>query len=240
IAFMFDDIFKGLGEAKYLLSKSWMLLIAGFLGMVNLKMDQAMLRWLADSREVGLYAVAVRFSEVWYFVPGAIMLSAFPRLLEIKEQDVDLYHTRQQQLLDSFVCVAFVVAVITALLAKPIIPMLFGEAYTKSSSILIIHVWAGIFMFMRKMFSKWVFAEDALVYSIVSHGSGALVNVGLNALLIPIAQGYGAAIATLLSYATSSYFFLFCFQKTRPLAVKMTKALVFPIRLAMGRKNLYS
>jgi Na+-driven multidrug efflux pump len=95
-------------------------------------------------------------------------------------------------------------------------------------------------MFMRSLFSKWVLIENALVFSLVSHGFGALVNVLANLALIPAFGGQGAAVATLLSYAASSYFFLFFFAKTRPLALKMSKSLLLPARVILARGKIWA
>ena len=72
---------------------------------------------------------------------------------------------------------------------------------------------------MRAAFSKWILIEDTLFFSLITQGLGALANVGLNLLLIPRQGGIGAAVATLLSYATASYFSLF-FYKAMTIFVK--------------------
>lgn len=218
-------------KAKILISQSWIIILSGFLALINLKVDQVMLRWLINSHEVGIYAVAVRISEVWYFIPTAIAVSAFPRLLELRKQNNQIYTEKLQNIFDILFIISLFIAIFTSIFAKPIIPFLFGMEYNLSANILIIHIWAGIFMFMRALFSKWVFIEDALLFSLISHGSGAIINIILNLLLIPYYHGIGAAIATLFSYAVSSYFFLFFHKKTRSVASMMNNSFLLPIRL---------
>ena len=229
-----------ISKAKELLSQSWIIILSGFLGMVNLKVDQIMLRWLSGAAEVGIYSVAVTFSEVWYFIPNVIVMSVYPRLIELKKTQNSLYDKKLQQIFDMLFAIAFLVALAMTLIAGPLIPFLYTDTYAGSASILIIHVWAGIFMFMRAMFSKWVFIEDALFFSLISHGSGAVLNVLLNLILIPNFGGKGTAVATLLSYAASSYFFLFFYPKTRPLAVKMSKSIILPLRLIVYRSRTWA
>jgi O-antigen/teichoic acid export membrane protein len=220
-------------KAKELLSQSWIIILAGFLALINLKVDQIMLRWMIGPEEVGIYAVAAKFSEVWYIFPTAIVISIFPRLLELKETDHVKYDQRLQQAFDILFIISFSLAVLTTFFADSIISFLFGGAYFGSAPILVIHIWAGIFMFMRVLFSKWIFIENVLMFSLISHGFGALVNVILNIYFIPNWGGRGAAITTLISYAASSYFFLFFHSKTRPLALIMSKSFILPIRLVM-------
>src|SRR5690606_4156260 len=96
--------------------------------------------------------------------------------------------------------------------------------------ILKIHVWGGVFVFMRMVFSRWIIIENLLVFSVLTHGFGALVNVILNIILIPGMGGVGAAIATLISYAVSSYLALLLLKKSRGMFWMMTKALLAPFR----------
>ncbi len=222
-------------KAWALLTKSWIIVISGFLALVNLKVDQIMLRWMAGAAEVGIYSVAVRFSEIWYFIPSAIVMSAYPILIGHRKVHSGLYDKRLQQMFDALFAIALLVALIVTFAAGPLIPWLYGEAFAGSAGILVIHVWAGIFMFMRALFSKWVLIEDALYFSLFSHGVGAVINVIMNLGLIPAYGGRGAAVATLFSYAASSYFILFFCAKTRPLAVKMSRAFILPLRMIVSR-----
>jgi O-antigen/teichoic acid export membrane protein len=216
-----------------------MLILSGFLAMVNLKVDQIMLRWLSGAAEVGIYSVAVTFSEVWYFIPTTIALSVYPRLMELKIAEQASYDKRLQQVFDCLFAISFLVAITISFVADPLIPLLYTDAYAGATSILIIHIWAGVFMFMRALFSKWVLIEDALFFSVLSHGTGSIVNVLLNLILIPNFGGKGAALATLLSYSISSYFFLFLSSKTRPLAAKMTLSFMLPLRLIKHRQKIW-
>lgn len=226
-----------MAKMKELLNQSWIIILSGFLALINLKIDQIMLRWICGAKEVGFYSVAVTFSEAWYFIPSVIVMSIYPSLIELKKTQSLVYEKRLQQVFDILFALAAVVALITTIIADRLISLLYSDAFAETSSILIIHVWAGIFMFMRALVSKWVLIEDALVFSLVSHGFGAIVNVVLNALLIPSFDGQGAAVATLCSYAASSYFFLFFYSTTRPLAIKMSRSFLLPVRLIRyGRK----
>jgi O-antigen/teichoic acid export membrane protein len=91
---------------------------------------------------------------------------------------------------------------------------------------------------MRAAFSKWILIEDALMFSLITQGFGALANVGLNLLLIPQYGGYGAAVATLISYAVASYFSLFFYKKSRPVFWMMSKAMLSPVRYPLAYLKL--
>lgn len=217
-------------KAKALLAQSWPLIISSFGVIIYLKIDQIMLGELSTDEAVGIYAVASRISEIWYFIPMAIASSVFPSLLKSKETSKQAYKTKLQQIYDILACAGFLIAFSVSLIAAPLITVLFGAAYQQASVILAIHIWACVFIFMRAIFSKWLIAEDMFLYSLFTHGLGAITNVILNFFLIPRYSGVGSAIATVFSYATASYIALFFYPKTIEAGRMMTLALVAPIR----------
>lgn len=226
ISWKFDS-----GIAKDLISSGWMIMLGSIFAVIYLKIDQVMLRWLVDAEAVGVYAVVARLSEAWYFIPTAIAASIFPKLLELKKKSEAEFKLRLQHLFNFLFIAALIIAIIISLIAEPAIDFLYGEEYKAAANILTVHVWAGIFIFMRAAFSKWILIEDAIIFSLITQGLGALVNVMMNIILIPLYEGLGAAIATIISYAVASYFALAFYKKSRPLFWMMTKSIFFPLNL---------
>lgn len=219
--------------AKELLGQSWMIMLGAIFTIIYLKIDQIMIRWLLTLEDVGVYAVASKLSESWYFIPSIIVSSLFPKLLELKKNSEEQFYSRLQQLFDFLFCIAFVIALVITFISKPFITFLYGKEYIDAAFILSIHIWAGIFIFMRAVFSKWILVEDAIIFSTITQGSGAVINIILNLFLIPLYGTKGAAVATILSYAMASYFSLYFFKKCRPIFWLMTKSLFFPIRFSL-------
>lgn len=217
-------------RAKELLSESWMSFVGSIFAIIYLKVDQVMLKWLVGAEEVGIYAIAVSLSEVWYFVPAAIMASFFPKLIKLKENNPVQFNKKLQQLFDLLFIVALGVAIVVTLVAQPLITTMFGKVYQVAAPILMIHIWAALFIFMRAVFSKWILIENMLMFSMTTQGLGALANVVLNYWLIPQYGGVGAAYATLLSYVAASYLALLFHSKTRPVFWMMSKSIFSPIR----------
>lgn len=219
-----------LEKAKYLLSKSWMIMLGSLFAIIYLKIDQIMLKWMVGDVSVGVYSVASALSEVWYFLPTIIVASLFPKIIEMKNNLNTNYKKRLQQLFDLLFIMALMLAITISLIAKDIIVPLYGMEYEKAGSILAIHIWACVFIFMRALFSKWIILEDVLMFSFITQGFGALTNVVLNFILIPKYGAYGAAVATLVSYAMASYFVLIFYRKTREIFWMMTRAIFSPFR----------
>lgn len=217
-------------RAKDLLRQGWLIYLGTIFSIIYLKVDQVMLRWMTDTADVGQYAVAAQMSEAWYFVPAAIVTSIFPKLIALHREDEKLFMLRFQQLLDGLFVMGLVIALVITLTAPWIIDIFFGAEYEESAAILVIHIWAALFIFMRAAFSKWILIENALVFSLITQGMGAVMNIGLNIALIPTYGGIGAAFATLLSYATASFLALFFHSRTRPIFWQMALAFLSPIR----------
>jgi len=219
-----------LSRAKILLGQSWVIFVGSIFAALYLKIDQIMLKWMVGVEEVGIYAIAATFSEAWYFVPSAIVVSFYPRLIKLREECEQKFKIRFQMLFDILVIIAYVFAIFVTIFSDVFIEIFFGDSYAGSASILSIHIWAAIFIFMRAAFSKWIIIENVLVFSLVTQGFGALSNLVLNYFLIPLYGGRGAAMATLISYASASYFSLSICKKTRPVFWMMTKSIFSPIR----------
>ena len=67
--------------ARELLRASWPLILSGLAIMIYMRIDQIMIGQMLGDKEVGLYSAAVRISEVWYFIPMAIVSSVFPAII---------------------------------------------------------------------------------------------------------------------------------------------------------------
>jgi len=214
--------------ARRLLSEGGIVFIGSIFAIIYLKIDLAMLRWLSEPKVVGEYAVAAQMSEAAYIIPSAIVASVFPRLIELKDSSPDDYEWRFQQVFDTLLLASIAVVAGVYLFGGFVLDILFGEAYSGSSVILLIHILAAPFIFMRYAFSRWILIERVAIFSLLTQGSGAFLNVALNLVLIPNMAGVGAAIATVVSYCTASYLSLVLWERTRPVFYKMSRALFMP------------
>ena len=220
-------------RGQKLILRTWPLILSGLGAALYLKIDQIMLAELSTKTALGIYAVAARISEIWCFIPRAIVSSVFPSLLKTREQSRTNYNNKLQKLYDFVFCVALLITVPLTLAATPLLTVLYGEAYREAGLILSIHIWASLFVFMRAALSKWLIAEDLLIFSLVTHGLGAISNIMLNLFLIPKLGGIGAALATVISYAIASYLALFIHPKTHHPARMMSLAFTSPFRFLL-------
>ncbi|MEK6477328.1 flippase [Catalinimonas sp. 4WD22] len=216
-----------LSYAKKLLKDSWPLLFSGFVVAVYMKIDQVMIKYMLDDAAVGIYAVAIKFTSIWYFVGGIICSSLMPAVIQAKERNQELYENRLQNLYELMVGVGVLIALPMSIVAYPLTNFLYGIEYSAASGVMIIHVWSLIFVFLGTASGNWLLAENLQKYKMSRTILGAVVNVGLNFLLIPNFGVEGAAVATFLSQMTASYLGYLLSKETHVAFIMQSKALVF-------------
>jgi O-antigen/teichoic acid export membrane protein len=202
-------------RAKVLLRDSWPLIPSSLAIMIYMKIDQIMLGQMVGDEAVGIYSAAVRISEVWHFIPMVIVASVFPAILEAKRRSETQYYQRLQRLYDLMVWLAIAVALPMTFLATPLVTLLFGNAYSASGTVLAIHIWAAVFVFLGVASGKWFLAENRQRLYLQRTVFGAVVNVVLNLVLIPRYGVVGAALATVIGQASASFLFDAIQQVTR-------------------------
>jgi O-antigen/teichoic acid export membrane protein len=193
--------------AKGLLKDSWPLIFSGLVIAIYMRIDQIMIKEMLGEKEVGIYSAAVRLSEVWYFVPIIITNSIFPAILSAKNNDLELYYNRLQRLYNFSVWLAILIAVPISIISNWLVVFLYGEAYAKSGSVLAIHIWTGVFVFLGVASSSWLTSENLQKFAFYRTLAGAIVNVLLNIILIPECGIVGAAIATLVAQLLATFVF---------------------------------
>ena len=213
--------------SKYLLHDSWPLIFAGVVVSVYMKIDQVMIKEMLGAKEVGLYAAAVKLSEAWYFFPMAIASSLFPAIINAKVYQKEVYYQRLQKLYDLMVWIAIAIALPISILSSWIVELLYGNEYLESSSVLNIHIWSGIFIFLGVASSKYLIAENYIKKTFYRTFVGALLNIIMNYYLIGIMGIKGAAISTFASHFFAAYFYDILDKDLRKMFIMKTKSLFF-------------
>jgi PST family polysaccharide transporter len=214
-------------RAWELMRVSWPLVFSHIAITIYMKIDQVMLlELLQDEMEVGVYAAAVRISEVWYFIPTAIVSSVMPALIRSRQTDSALYEKRTQQLLSKLAILAYAVAIPVTLLAAPMVHLLFGSEYGAAAPTLAVHIWAGLFVCLGLAQNAWLINEGYTRFTLVSTVCGAVLNIGLNFALIPTYKSLGAAVATLVSYGITVAVLGAFYRPTQTMARMIFKAML--------------
>jgi PST family polysaccharide transporter len=220
-----------LSYAKALLQDSWPLIFSSVMVIIYMRIDQIMLGQMLGDRAVGIYSVAVKISELWYFVPAAIANSFFPSIVESKQSSEKIYYNQIQNLFYLLSALAYVVAISVTCQSTQIVKLLYGNGYIDASSVLIIHVWTGLFASLGLVRGLWTITEGLMKYAFISSAIGASINVILNFFLISKYEILGAAISTVIAQIFAAYIANLLFTKTRKIFVMQTKAITMPFQM---------
>jgi PST family polysaccharide transporter len=199
-----------------LLKQGWPLLLSGLTIMIYMRIDTVMLKVMQGDAAAGLYAAATRVSEVWYFIPTAIVSSVSPAIMRSKSNP-HLYHERLRALFSTMVIISVIIGSFIALASRWIVDHLYAGAYSSAAPVLAVHIWASVFVFLGVAQSPWNVSEDLLKLSLYRTAAGAAANIVINLFLIPRYSAMGAAIATVVSYAIAGIIANAFDVRTRPI-----------------------
>lgn len=211
-----------------LLRDAWPLIISSVAVTVYMQVDQVMLGWIHGEQVVGEYAAAVRLSSIWYLIPMLLGTSLFPAIVRARESSLEFYHARVLQYFQLNVLIAYAIVVPITITAAYLITFLYGHVYAAATPILIVHICSLIFVFLGVARSQVCLAEGLYKFSMVVSLSGAVLNVGINFLLIPLYSGVGAAVGTFVAQVFSSIICCLAYPPTRRFGYLMLHAVISP------------
>ena len=207
-----------------LMKNSWPLMLSAFLISIHMKIDQVMIGNILSTKQVGIYSVAVRLAEFWYFIPSIIVSTLMPYFVELREKKNGLYHFRLIQLYSLMFWMGVSVGIFALFFGEDIIRLLFGEAYTGAYSALVFNIWNGIFISQAIARGIWLISENLQKYRLYNNLIIVNINIVTNIILIPKIGITGAAIATLLTQALGTWVVSFLWKPLRASTWGMIKS----------------
>lgn len=185
--------------AKRMLSKSRHYIVSSMMVTVFAQTDKIMIKLMIDSAATGYYSAAVSAAGMTSFVFSAFIDSMRPVIFEAKKIDEERFKLNMIRLYSMIVYLSLAQSVVMTVFSKLIINILFGAEYAPAVAALCIVVWYTTFSYMGGVRNIWILAENKQKYLWIINLSGALMNIVINAILIPIIGIYGAAIASLIT-----------------------------------------
>ena len=217
-----------LNRGKSLLRDSWPLILSGIMVTIYLRIDQVMLANMVSNAEVGIYSAAVRLAEAWTFIPGAVISSVFPSIVEAKAISDELFYSRLQKLYNLMALMAYVVALPITFMAGWLVTILFGAAYVRAGPMLAGLIWAGMFVNLGIARSCFLTTMNWTRIHFMTVSIGCIINVALNYLLIPIYGGMGAVVASCVAYWFAAHGACFIYKPLFKTGYMLTRAMVYP------------
>ncbi len=200
--------YTGLGEHLYLSldTQEWRNLLRGgapiglrgILKGLSFRIDAIMLGLFREASELGWYGAAYKLLEASFFFQEAVNTSFQPAISRAYGRSdhglaADLYGRAYKLML----ILGGVLAATAFLFADPLILLLFGEEFARSSGALEVLVWAMVFMFASTTSCTLLDAVESGIKTVRPYAIAAVANIVLNLALIPRYGYMGAAWSTL-------------------------------------------
>lgn len=180
------------------------------------KADVFLLGTLSDSAAVGLYGVAIKFTDMLHVLPYALAISVLPVLTSASEQE-----RRSWSILYYRISIwgGLSISLILAFILPIMVPFIFGMEYAFSGEIASIHIITFFFIMVLEALKIRLIVRGMEYQLYWIYAIALIFNIGLNMYLIPHYGAIGAATAAVISYALCAFilpwFFITLKQESR-------------------------
>jgi O-antigen/teichoic acid export membrane protein len=203
---------------KKMLSLGLVYAIALLIVNLNYKIDVVLLENLSTSYELGIYSKGASIVQYLWQIPLLFSSIIFARSAVSK--DGLAFSRKVAQLLRlSLIMVSFV-AIVLMLLSKPVILLLFGEAFLDSVPVMQILLPGVVLLTVFKVMNMDLAGKGKPWIAMKSMVVPLLINLGCNFYFIPLYGSKGAALSSLISYSSASLFFLYFYSRETGIPIR--------------------
>ncbi len=169
--------------------------LAGIFSRVYSSVDSVMLSRIVSESAVGIYGVAYKLTFAFQFLPMAFAAAMYPAMSEYYVKDrakLGALYAKSVTYLLTFV-LPLVAGIAT--LAGPLVHTIYGPAFADAASALRILIFSLVFSFLYWPAGSLLNACDRQAKNTLVMGMTLVVNVVMNAILLPRFSAIGAAIS---------------------------------------------
>jgi O-antigen/teichoic acid export membrane protein len=170
---------------------------ARVLNQGNYRLDQWIMGSLAGSQALGIYSVAVAWSEALFFLPASLALAQVPDVTRASPDEAG----RQAASAFRIATLITVVLAIGMVLAAPLLTtVIFGDEFAPAAGQVRVLAFGAFGIVALKLLGTTLTAQGRPLLETAATAVTFVIVVGLDVLLIPDHEGMGAAIASLAAY----------------------------------------
>lgn len=207
--------YRNVSIAKNLLSFSWPLALTAITFLFAAKTDVLFIGFYLTSKDIGIYMSALVISQSLIFIGTAFEYIFLPVVSELfagkKMVDLKIIFKSASKWM---VLVILPILLFIIVFPKEIITLLYGVEYSEGFLALVILSFGISMNAFTGLTGNMLVGGGYTKLNLVTTIIGAIVNISLDVLLIPILGIIGAAIATSASYTASNIFSLLFVYKT--------------------------
>ena len=205
-----------LESKKYIvkiLKLSFPILLLSFAGIINQRLDQVFLGYYVIPSDLGQYSIATKITDMIMIFPAIIGISIYPSLIDLQQIDYSKFKRVIKIISLGGFFFSVIIVAFTLGLSEKFINLFLGTEYYETDAYLNRYVLSIIPTFTTFIFS-YVFMIKAKTDSILYVALFAIIlNIILNAFLIPELKINGAIYATVISSILTSVFILIIYIK---------------------------
>lgn len=189
-----------LALGRQMLKDALPMLVSALAILLYMRIDQVMLANLSGFAEVGVFSAAVRLTELWYFIPVALMTALFPMMVSARANgDAGAEDRRTALLFGAMGWAGILLAAFTSLASGWLVQLVYGSAFAAAAPVLAVQAWMAMFVFFGVARGRWLVTRNQQVASMYVDIAAIVINIGLNLVLIPRYGAFGAALASLVT-----------------------------------------
>ncbi len=211
--------------AKQLLSRSWKIVLAGILMMVQSRIEYFLVEHFLGWDSVGQYAAALKVVELFDVVTVILVTIMLPEFAR-KYHEAPERTVRQGYLMG---CLSFTLLIPLMVAAIWLFPFAYGEPYAPAFAVLSIFMLRPFFIMVNSVRNMMLVIEHKFWYPPFCAAIGVVASFGLGCYLIPTLGLWGAVLSAVLSLFASTFLadlianrrnlfrFLTCWREIKPL-----------------------
>lgn len=188
------------------------IIVQGFLSLLMHEADRYFLAAYLSLEDVGVYSLAYKIGQA----VNSLTLLPFGSIWGVAMYEIAKQPDSKQQyaaIFRHFVNAILILMLGASLVARPLLPILTTNAYDRAVDLLPMILLAFVFFSLHSQFNVPAMLAKRTVALLPAAIAGAVVNVALNAFLVPQFGASGAAWVSVLTYGTFSFVGLMIYRQ---------------------------
>ena len=187
--------------------------------------DRIMLKLMVGNDETGIYSAAHTCASMTSFVFVAIIDSIRPSIFNYKNKNKEMFEKSLIGLYSVIIYFSLLQCLVLSAFSPLIVGLMFGNDYLEAANVLRFSVWFTTFSYLGTVRNIWILAEGHQQYLWKINTTGALMNVLLNFVMIPVWGATGAAVASVISQFFTNVVVGYIIRPIRPNNALMLRSL---------------
>lgn len=172
-------------DAARLLRECAPLMAAALAATLYARVDLLLVKNLLGAEAAGVFVAVTTLSGVWVVLPTVLQLALAPAVARQRTTDPAAYRETLVKVFRLFFLAGLVTSSLVALLAAPLIAVLYGPAYAAGAPVLAWHAFTNLFIALGIAHSLWIVNEGRTSVRLAGNLAAGAFSLAANAWLLP-------------------------------------------------------